>query len=204
MKNIKGFTLVEVVISWVIITIIILNAATFFLFAWKLKVRFEEDRAVLGILTSYIEAKKATCLGTAINRYYTTSDGSTEGIYGAIQFKSNKGEFENWKKYCIDMWDFTKDEKKLPYPPLVYPLPSTQKFEDDGKQPNDKYVKIEYQLCQIEIERKNFPSSYKPKYFLMPSVYVWCKSPNSNKRIGMQVTNAFPWRNYNNGQFDNF
>ena len=197
MKNKKGFTLIEIFVSCTIITIIVLNASTFFLFAWKLKVRFEEDRAVLAILTSYIEAKKATCLGTSIKR-----DREGDGIYGVFQFKGHKGEFENWKKYCIDIWDFSsKEEKKEPYPPLVYPLPSTQKFDNNGKA-DDKNVQIQYQFCKIEINRTD--GAKKPKYFLMPSVYVWCKPPNSNNKIGMQVTSAFPWRNYNNGQYDTF
>jgi len=195
MRNKKGFTLIEVVISWVIITIIILNAAAFFLFAWKLKVQFEEDRAILGILTSYIEAKKATCVGTAVNRINSLT-------YG-FDF-ATKGEFEYWKRYCIEMWDYTNAEKKNLYPPLVYPLPSTKTFDlnksDDKKY--DKYIEIKYQWCKIEINR-NSSSDAKPKKFLMPSVYVWCKTPRGSI-IGMQVTNSIPWRNYNNGLVDNF
>lgn len=191
MKNKKGFTLVEVVISFVIITIIMLNAAVFFLFAWKLKVQFEDDRAVLGILTSFIEAKKAACLGTAIRGFVFSEEGN--------------GEFGSWKTYCIEIWDYTDAEKKNLYPPLIYPLPSTNKFDDVTKKPEEtgdnKYVKINYQWCKIEIDRDD---TLKPKKFLMPSMYVWCRSPRSKKVIGMQVTNAFPWRNYNNGHNDRF
>jgi len=202
MKNKKGFTLVEVIISWVIITIIILNVAAFFLFAWKLKVQFEEDRAVLGILTSYIEAKKAQVIGTAVNRE------------GNLFSNNPVSEIQYWKRYCIKMWDYTKSDERnnKVYPPLVYPLLST-KF-DDGKiiinknnHDDNKYVQIQYQWCQIEIKRietTGDPDAPKPQYFLMPSVYVWCKAPNSDTKIGMQVTNSMPWRNYENGQLDNF
>ena len=173
------------------------------MFAWKLKVRFEEDRAVLGILTSYIESKKASCLGTAVKR----GKDESEGIYGAIQFLDNKGEFESWKTYCIDMWDCLKKEKNTRFPPLIYPLPSTTKFKNDkpDEEKEDKYVKIQYQFYYIETEPKNITSTkHGPKKFLMPSVFVWCKAPNSDNKIGMQVTNAFPWRNYNNGCDDEF
>ena len=201
MKNRKGFTLVEVVVSWVIITIIILNASVFFLFAWKLKVQFEDDRAVLGILTSYIEAKKAATIGTAVNRANSRQFG--------FDFAS-KGEFESWKTYCIDLWEYRNTEKKKLYPPLIYPLPTTASANFIDNKPNkketDKYVEINYQWCKIEISRQGlgYGSDCSPKYFLMPSMYVWCKSPRSGKIIGVQVTNAFPWRNYNNGSVENF
>lgn len=196
MKNKKGFTLVEVVVSWVIITIIILNVSVFFLFAWKLKVQFEDDRAVLGILTSFIEAKKATVIGTAVNRI----NSKDYGFYFA-----EKGEFGDWKAYCINLWDYRNTEKKKLYPPLIYPLPSTKEFTNNkpDKTDGNKYVEINYQWCGIEITRTD-GNEYRPKKFLMPSMYVWCKSPRSGKVIGMQVTNAFPWRNYNNGVTDNF
>ena len=196
MKTKKGFTLVEVVISWVIITIIILNVAAFFLFAWKLKVQFEEDRAVLGILTSYIEAKKAQVIGTAVNR-----DSENTPLFT----NTSGDEIQSWKEYCIKMWDYKKTDKKNLYPPLLYPLPSTE-FNNDGtikEKANNKYVQIQYQWCQIEIDRDP-PGNAKPKKFLMPSVYVWCKAPNSDTKIGMQVTNSMPWRNYENGQIDTF
>lgn len=194
MTNKKGFTLVEVVVSFIIIAIVIINIAAFFLFAWNLKVRFEEDRAVLGILTSFIEAKKAQVIGTTLNR-------------NAISYFGIKGEFGSWKTYCINMWNYKDADRKKNniYPPLDYPLPYTK--YSDGKiveSDDNKYVNINYQWCRIEIKRaesigENEP---KPQYFLMPSVYVWCETP-SGSTIGMQVTNAFPWRNYNNGHNDN-
>ncbi|WP_413853791.1 type IV pilus modification PilV family protein [Candidatus Ruminimicrobium bovinum] len=205
MKNKKGFTLIEVVVAWVIMTIIILNISAFFLFAWKLKVKFEEDRAVLGILTSYIEAKKASVVGTAIDR-----DGDSQN--NVFDF-GKQGEFDSWKKYCIDIWDYTAVEKKKGtiYPPLLYPLPSTE-FEFNSNKiklnvnPNDnnKYVEIKYQWTKIEIQRTNLTGddAPKPQWFLMPSVYVWCKTPSGNI-IGMHVTNSMPWRNYNNGLNEN-
>lgn len=194
--NKKGFTLVEVIISWIIITIIILNIASFFLFAWKLKMQFEDDRAVLGILTSYIEAKKATCIGTGANKEKSMDYGFDFGT---------KGEFETWKTYCINMWEYSNSEKKenTMYPPLFYPLPSTEFYssgEGEIRKENNKYIEIKYQWCKIDILRN---VNKRPKYYLMPVMYVWCNSPRSNKAIGMYVTNSMPWRNYNNGQFDN-
>ena len=202
MKNRKGFTLIEVVVAWVIMTIIILNISAFFLFAWKLKVKFEEDRAVLGILTSFIEAKKASVVGTALDRNNTTQTGFDFG---------KKGEFANWKTYCIKMWDTTNSENKKGtiYPPLFYPLPSTE-FDsnkiklNENDNDNNKYVEIKYQWTKIEIKRTDSTGDDEPKpqYFLMPSVYVWCKTPGGNI-IGMHVTNSMPWRNYNNGLNEN-
>ena len=197
MKNKKGFTLVEVCVSWIIITIIILNASVFFLFAWKLKTQYEDDRAVLEALTNFIEAKKATCIGSAPDRSKITD-------YG-FNF-TGREEFGVWKTFYIDLWDYKEIEKKNLYPPLIYPLPHTREFRDDKPdiEKDDKFVEIKYRWCQIEISRDESDPSRDPNRFLMPSLYVWCKAQRSERTIGMQVTNSFPWRNYNDGSSSNF